>query len=273
INEVNAQINQLIEKRMMKYEPIDSKFSMYRQQASIISRKKAAKAEELQAAKEEMANLERQMRQKSNQAQEMSGTEVLKGDEMPRHLTAVAVAGTWFSVAPQTSRLCLPPSVRHVNLGFPRSLCFTRSKAEPQQTLCATSSKPGSPRERLRCTPPQHERGVLFCVRPPWQQIGKGLGVFLPSVPLERTVAVLSRQDLTGRIEASAQSRPGSRELPKRSLPVMPNLRCGSEIKCSSVPMNAPGAAVGADGAFVLPAASFQQEGESAYFLLECIPG
>jgi len=32
INEVNAQINQLIEKRMMKYEPIDSKFSMYRQQ-------------------------------------------------------------------------------------------------------------------------------------------------------------------------------------------------------------------------------------------------
>lgn len=32
INEVNAQINQLIEKRMSKYEPIDSKFSMYRQQ-------------------------------------------------------------------------------------------------------------------------------------------------------------------------------------------------------------------------------------------------
>lgn len=32
INEVNTQINQLIEKRMMKYEPIDSKFSMYRQQ-------------------------------------------------------------------------------------------------------------------------------------------------------------------------------------------------------------------------------------------------
>lgn len=51
-------------------------------QASIISRKKAAKAEELQAAKEEMANLERQMQQKSSQAQEMSGTEVLKGDEV-----------------------------------------------------------------------------------------------------------------------------------------------------------------------------------------------
>lgn len=32
INEVNVQINQLIEKRMMKYEPVDSKLSMYRQQ-------------------------------------------------------------------------------------------------------------------------------------------------------------------------------------------------------------------------------------------------
>lgn len=51
-------------------------------QASIISRKKAAKAEELQAAKEEMSTLERQMLQKSNQARELNGTEVLKGDEV-----------------------------------------------------------------------------------------------------------------------------------------------------------------------------------------------
>ncbi|XP_077164194.1 intraflagellar transport protein 81 homolog [Paroedura picta] len=96
INDVNAQINQLIEKRMMKYEPIDSKFSMYRQQACIISRKKAAKAEELQAAKEEMANLERQMQQKSNQAQEMSGTEVLKGDEFKRYVNKLRSKNTLY---------------------------------------------------------------------------------------------------------------------------------------------------------------------------------
>nr|XP_056715319.1 intraflagellar transport protein 81 homolog [Euleptes europaea] len=96
ISEVNAQINQLIEKRMMKYEPIDSKFSMYRQQASIISRKKAAKAEEIQAAKEEMANLERQMLQKSNQAQEMSGTEVLKGDEFKRYVNKLRSKNTLY---------------------------------------------------------------------------------------------------------------------------------------------------------------------------------
>ncbi|KFV03554.1 Intraflagellar transport protein 81, partial [Pterocles gutturalis] len=77
INEVNTEINQLIEKRIMQHEPIDSKFSLYRQQASIISRKKEAKAEELQAAKEEMSSTERQMLQKS----ELEGSEVLKGDE------------------------------------------------------------------------------------------------------------------------------------------------------------------------------------------------
>lgn len=51
-------------------------------QASIISRKKEAKAEELQAAKEEMASTERQMLQKTNQAHELEGSEVLKGDEV-----------------------------------------------------------------------------------------------------------------------------------------------------------------------------------------------
>ncbi|CAM2103032.1 unnamed protein product [Caretta caretta] len=96
INEVNAQINQLIEKRMMKYEPIDSKFSMYRQQASIISRKKEVKAEELQAAKEEMSNMERQMLQKANQARELDGTEVLKGDEFKRYVNKLRSKNTFY---------------------------------------------------------------------------------------------------------------------------------------------------------------------------------
>lgn len=51
-------------------------------QASIMSRKKEAKAEELQAAKEEMSSLERQMEQKSSQAHELEGSEVLTEDEV-----------------------------------------------------------------------------------------------------------------------------------------------------------------------------------------------
>ncbi|XP_006135229.1 intraflagellar transport protein 81 homolog [Pelodiscus sinensis] len=96
INEVNAQINQLIEKRMMKYEPVDSKFSMYRQQASIISRKKEAKAEELQTAKEEMSNMEKQMLQKANQTRELDGTEVLKGDEFKRYVNKLRSKNTFY---------------------------------------------------------------------------------------------------------------------------------------------------------------------------------
>ncbi|EQB77366.1 hypothetical protein CB1_000340029 [Camelus ferus] len=82
INEINKQINQLIEKKMMRNEPIEGKLSLYRQQASIISRKKEAKAEELQEAKEKLANLEREVSVKTNQTREFDGTEVLKGDEV-----------------------------------------------------------------------------------------------------------------------------------------------------------------------------------------------
>ncbi|XP_054936343.1 intraflagellar transport protein 81 homolog isoform X7 [Physeter macrocephalus] len=81
INEINTQISQLIEKKMMRNEPIEGKLSLYRQQASIISRKKEAKAEELQEAKEKLANLEREVSVKTNQTREFDGTEVLKGDE------------------------------------------------------------------------------------------------------------------------------------------------------------------------------------------------
>ncbi|NWS24285.1 IFT81 protein, partial [Polioptila caerulea] len=93
-DEVNAEINQLIEKRMIKYEPADSEFSMYRQQASIISRKKEAKAEELQAAKEEMSSLERQMEQKSSQAHE--GSEVLTEDEFKQYVSKLRSKNTFY---------------------------------------------------------------------------------------------------------------------------------------------------------------------------------
>ncbi|XP_029413547.1 intraflagellar transport protein 81 homolog [Nannospalax galili] len=81
INEVNAEINQLIEKKMMRNEPIEGKLSFYRQQAAIISHKKEAKAEELQEAKEKLANLERDVSAETHQTQEFDSAEVLKGEE------------------------------------------------------------------------------------------------------------------------------------------------------------------------------------------------
>ncbi|XP_054299851.1 intraflagellar transport protein 81 homolog isoform X2 [Pongo pygmaeus] len=96
INEINTEINQLIEKKMMRNEPIEGKLSLYRQQASIISRKKEAKAEELQETKEKLASLEREASVKRNQTREFDGTEVLKGDEFKRYVNKLRSKSTDF---------------------------------------------------------------------------------------------------------------------------------------------------------------------------------
>ncbi|XP_076020883.1 intraflagellar transport protein 81 homolog [Genypterus blacodes] len=94
IKEVDSQINQLIEKRMMRNDPMDDKLTLYRQQASIISRKKEAKAEELQEAREELAAAERQLRQRSSQAQGADGDEVIPVDEVKRLVVNLRSKGT-----------------------------------------------------------------------------------------------------------------------------------------------------------------------------------
>ncbi|CAO2629548.1 Intraflagellar transport protein 81 homolog [Lemmus lemmus] len=96
VNEINTEINQLIEKKMMRNEPIEGKLSLYRQQASIISRKKEAKAEELQETKEKLASLEREVSIKTNQTREYDGTEVLKGDEFKRYVSKLRSKSTVF---------------------------------------------------------------------------------------------------------------------------------------------------------------------------------
>ncbi|XP_073532399.1 intraflagellar transport protein 81 homolog isoform X1 [Phyllobates terribilis] len=86
IQEVNAEINHVIEKRM-RSDPVDDKLTLFRQQAAIISRKKETKAEELQEAKEEIANLEREITQKSSQSRDTDGSEMLRGDEFKRYVS------------------------------------------------------------------------------------------------------------------------------------------------------------------------------------------
>ncbi|XP_068573574.1 intraflagellar transport protein 81 homolog [Cebidichthys violaceus] len=94
IKEVDAQINQLIEKRMMRSDPMDDKLTLYRQQASIIIRRKESKAEELQEAREELAAAERELKQRSSQAQASEGGEVIRGDEMKRLVVKLRSKGT-----------------------------------------------------------------------------------------------------------------------------------------------------------------------------------
>lgn len=86
IREINTEINQLIEKRMVRNDPMDDKLSLFRQQAAIIVRKKESKVEELQEAREELAAVERELNTKSSQAQEQGGAELIRGDEFKRYV-------------------------------------------------------------------------------------------------------------------------------------------------------------------------------------------
>ncbi|CAB1445283.1 unnamed protein product [Pleuronectes platessa] len=96
IREVDSQINQLIEKRMMRNDPMDDKLTLFRQQASIIIRRKESKAEELQEAREELAAAERELRQRGSQAQVSEGEEVVRGDELKRLVVKLRSKGTVF---------------------------------------------------------------------------------------------------------------------------------------------------------------------------------
>ncbi|KAA8578912.1 hypothetical protein FQN60_017515 [Etheostoma spectabile] len=93
IKEVDSQINQLIEKRMMRSDPMDDKLTLYRQQASIIIRRKESKAEELQEAREKLAAVKRGLRQRSSQASS-DGGEDIRGDELKRLVVKLRGKGT-----------------------------------------------------------------------------------------------------------------------------------------------------------------------------------
>ncbi|XP_043968694.1 intraflagellar transport protein 81 homolog [Gambusia affinis] len=96
IKEVDSQINQLIEKKMMRNDPMDDKLTLYRQQASIIVRKKESKAEELQEAREELAAAERELKQRSSQGQGSNGEEIIRGDELKRLVAKLRSKGTTY---------------------------------------------------------------------------------------------------------------------------------------------------------------------------------
>ncbi|XP_033126976.1 intraflagellar transport protein 81 homolog [Anneissia japonica] len=87
IKNLNMEINGLIEKRMMRNDPLDDKVSLFRQQASIIARKKEAAAESLKEAKDEVMSLQQEIQEKRETVKGLQGEEVLKGDEFKRYVT------------------------------------------------------------------------------------------------------------------------------------------------------------------------------------------
>jgi len=80
ISSCNADINKLVEKKMMSGNPEKDKMNFVRQQARILSHKKEQLAEEVQQKKEEAVSLKKELQEKRIELKEMGGG-VLKGDE------------------------------------------------------------------------------------------------------------------------------------------------------------------------------------------------
>ncbi|KAI4899499.1 hypothetical protein NFI96_011496 [Prochilodus magdalenae] len=81
-----SQMNQVMEKKVVRSDPMEDNLTLYRQQASIITRKKEAKAEELQEAREELAGVTRELSAKSNQVRGQGGVEIIRVDEFKRYV-------------------------------------------------------------------------------------------------------------------------------------------------------------------------------------------
>ncbi|XP_065056271.1 intraflagellar transport protein 81 homolog [Rhopilema esculentum] len=86
IKDLSAEINSLVEKRMVQGDPIDDKLSVFRQQAAVISNKKSSAAEKMQEATDELHNAEEELKEKKQQLKETDGVEILKGDDFKRYV-------------------------------------------------------------------------------------------------------------------------------------------------------------------------------------------
>jgi len=86
IRDLSAEINSLVEKRMVQGDPIDDKLSVFRQQAAVIANKKSAAAEKMQEFTEELHGVEEELKEKRQQLKESDGVEILKGDDFKRYV-------------------------------------------------------------------------------------------------------------------------------------------------------------------------------------------
>ena len=84
IDEADEEVARLKEKRMPGNDPMQDKLTLFRQQASIIAKKKEAAAEDYKALSDELSGLESELETKRDKLKEFDGGEVLREDEFKR---------------------------------------------------------------------------------------------------------------------------------------------------------------------------------------------
>ncbi|KAJ8310527.1 hypothetical protein KUTeg_012392 [Tegillarca granosa] len=94
ISELNAEINQLIEKRLKTGDPTDDKLSLFRQQAAIIAHKKDAALQTFRDVRDENMRVSQEVEQKHEQVRQADGGEVLKGEDFKRYVNKLRSKST-----------------------------------------------------------------------------------------------------------------------------------------------------------------------------------
>ena len=73
IKAANTEINELTEKRNVSNDPMEDKLTLFRQQATIISRKKESTAEKLNDTRNEVHSVEEEVGEKRDRVKSFAG--------------------------------------------------------------------------------------------------------------------------------------------------------------------------------------------------------
>lgn len=96
IREINVEIARLREEKMPGKDPAWDRLVLFRQQASIIARKKEAAVEEYKALADELATTEKELLSKREQLKDFDGGIVLREDEFKRYVSKLRTMNTEF---------------------------------------------------------------------------------------------------------------------------------------------------------------------------------
>ena len=107
----------------MKYSGGDGKLALFRQQSSIISRKKESTASKLSEMNEELIQLTSELESKRNASGSSLGVKMLKGEEFKRYVNELRAKSTLYKskkleLSSLTTELGVLSRTKQVNLCF-----------------------------------------------------------------------------------------------------------------------------------------------------------
>ena len=96
IEECNDEVTRLMEKRLPGSDPVQDKLALFRQQASIIARKKDSAVENYKSIMDELAAVESELKAKRDQLREFDGGEMLREEQFKRYLARLRVSNNTY---------------------------------------------------------------------------------------------------------------------------------------------------------------------------------